>query len=56
MTEKEKCCATEVEPAAVLIAKDVGNAQKVICDVCGHSNPPGTAICKMCSNYLEGVK
>ena len=28
----------------------------VICEVCGHANPQKTAICKMCSNYLEGVK
>ena len=28
----------------------------VICDVCGYANPENTGICKMCSNYLEGVR
>lgn len=26
--------------------------KNIICDVCGHSNAPGTSICVMCSNYL----
>lgn len=27
--------------------------EKIVCDVCGYANPKYTAICKMCSNYLE---
>ncbi len=27
-----------------------------ICDMCGHANPESAAMCKMCSNYLEGEK
>lgn len=25
-----------------------------ICDVCGYANSETAAMCKMCSNYLEG--
>ena len=28
----------------------------ILCEVCGHANPENTAMCKMCSNYLEGIK
>lgn len=27
--------------------------KRLVCDVCGWANPPFTAICKKCSNYLE---
>ena len=32
----------------VPVADDV-----VVCEVCGHENPPRTALCAMCSNYLD---
>ena len=25
-----------------------------VCDMCGYVNPETAALCKMCSNYLEG--
>ena len=37
----------------VLITKPEKEAF-VICEVCGHANSEKTAICKMCSNYLDG--
>ena len=27
--------------------------ETVVCDMCGHVNPEGTAICEQCSNYLN---
>lgn len=27
--------------------------ETVICDMCGHINPAGSAICEQCSNYLD---
>ena len=28
----------------------------VLCEVCGHANTEKDALCKMCSNYLKGVR
>ncbi|MBR5192724.1 MAG: hypothetical protein IKW33_04905 [Clostridia bacterium] len=30
--------------------------KKIVCDMCGYANPEYTSICKMCSNYLKGVR
>lgn len=27
--------------------------EMIVCEVCGHANPKYTALCKMCSNYLN---
>ncbi len=27
--------------------------ETIVCDMCGHVNPAGSAICKQCSNYLD---
>jgi hypothetical protein len=27
--------------------------ERIVCDVCGYANPAHTALCKMCSNYLN---
>lgn len=27
-------------------------AELLVCDVCGHANQKGSALCTMCSNYL----
>lgn len=27
--------------------------EMIVCEVCGHANPKYTALCKMCSNYLD---
>lgn len=26
--------------------------ERIVCEVCGHSNPADNALCEMCSNYL----
>lgn len=26
--------------------------KRIVCEVCGHSNPAENALCEMCSNYL----
>ena len=48
------------KPAGATTAATPDEAEKkpefIICDVCGHSNPEDAALCKMCSNYLEGVR
>ena len=40
----------------VVLANSQPPIKKVVCDMCGYANPEHTAICKMCSNYLKGVK
>lgn len=48
-----------VEPSdakTIVITNANEEKEVVLCDVCGHANPKNTAICKMCSNYLKGVK
>lgn len=48
-----------VEPSdakTIVITNANEKKEVVLCDVCGHANPENTAICKMCSNYLKGVK
>lgn len=38
----------------VTLAVDVPVADDVVvCEVCGHENPPRAALCAMCSNYLD---
>ena len=37
----------------VVIQQKTEDPKKVVCEVCGHANPEYTAICKMCSNYLQ---
>ena len=37
----------------ILIAPQKEKENVIVCDVCGHVNPEHTAICKMCSNYLD---
>lgn len=44
------------QPTIVLPYPAENKPSYVICDVCGHRNPEDVALCKMCSNYLEGVK
>ena len=48
-TKEQEVC----EKTVLITQKEKENL--VICEVCGHANPEKTAICKMCSNYLEGV-
>ena len=45
----------EILEKTVLVAHQEKEA-RVICEVCGHDNPENTAICKMCSNYLKGIR
>ena len=56
--EREKLIETvekSIEQKRIVLAQE--KEEKVtICEVCGYANPQKTAICKMCSNYLEGVK
>ncbi len=37
----------------IVVANAVPPEKKVVCDMCGYANPENTAICIMCSNYLE---
>ena len=40
----------------IVLTHDKQNSVRVVCEVCGYANPEHTAICKMCSNYLEESK
>jgi ribosomal protein L40E len=47
--------AAEAVGNVAFIPCSVPQANKIkICDICGHANPETAALCKMCSNYLEG--
>ena len=57
MSKEEKSTTKEQEPfekTVLITQKD--QERLVICEVCGYANPEKTAICKMCSNYLKGIK
>ena len=60
MIEKKKAATFDAaisgEQKTVIITQDDSKKNVVICDVCGYANPENTAICKMCSNYLKGVR
>lgn len=36
-----------------VVLKSPKEEKLIVCDVCGYANPPYTAICKKCSNYLD---
>ncbi len=33
--------------------EELKKKETIICDMCGHVNPAGSAICEQCSNYLD---
>ena len=57
-TEKQAAIAAQTMPDAklVVLTQEKANDAVVVCDVCGYVNPEHTAMCKMCSNYLEGIE
>ncbi len=57
MIKETNSPATENNPIAnTLVLTQEKEEKFIICDVCGHANSQKTALCKMCSNYLKGVK
>ena len=54
--ENPSVVAEKQTEQSTLILTQEKKEERIICEVCGHANPHDTAICKMCSNYLEGVK
>lgn len=45
---------TPVATKKLTLAVDLPTADDVlICEVCGHENPPRSPMCAMCSNYLD---
>ena len=59
MAEKKKTEGEELvksDSRTVLLPYEVTSQPPNVCDMCGHLNPSGVAICKMCSNYLKGMK
>ena len=60
MAENEKNVSTQSESAAsvqipVYAGIQTALTKPIICDMCGHTNPPHTSICIMCSNYLREI-
>ena len=47
-------CAANCPAEKTVIVSSPQSPTVIVCDVCGHVNPENTALCKMCSNYLEG--
>ena len=57
MAKENPSVVAEKQPEqSTLILTQEKKEERIICEVCGHANPHDTAICKMCSNYLKGVK
>ena len=48
--------ASTSEEKIIVVTHEKTKQIMLICDVCGYANPEHTAICKMCSNYLEGIR
>jgi hypothetical protein len=49
--EEKKKDTKEQQP--IILPYGVKEEKKVVCDLCGYANPEHTAICQMCSNYLD---
>ena len=49
---KEKNEQTNSTQTVIMPCK-VDKEKKIVCDMCGHANPEDSAICEMCSNYLQ---
>lgn len=59
MAEKDFVKSSELDKLdskTIIIQRDSEEKNVVYCDMCGHANPENTTMCKMCSNYLEGMK
>ena len=52
--QKDLVSAAASGEAKTVIIKEGCDEVKIVCDMCGYPNPAHTAICKKCSNYLEG--
>ena len=50
---KSQCDQLRQTGTGVLVPYAVDRPKKIICDVCGHANTEDSALCKMCSNYLQ---
>lgn len=37
----------------VFVPYQTEKPKRIVCDMCGHVNAEDTALCEMCSNYLE---
>ena len=56
VTPTAQASAQEASGNIAFVPCAVSESKKFkICDVCGHANPESAALCKVCSNYLEGV-
>ena len=43
----------KAQTAIPVIECEATEEVRVVCPICGHANPRYTALCKMCSNYLD---
>ena len=57
MIKETNASATDNTPLQnTLVLTQEKEEKFIICDVCGYANSHKAAMCKMCSNYLKGVK
>ena len=49
---KETTKETLPKNKSLTFSVDVPETEYVQCFICGHTNPPGTGLCQMCSAYL----
>lgn len=47
-----KALASESASNPVVFIGSGNQPKPIVCDMCGHTNPPNTGICEKCSNYL----
>ena len=51
--ENKKTDQEKAEKEIHVLQYEKDKEKRIVCPMCGHANPEFTAICKMCSNYLD---
>ena len=54
--EQEKIQVTTSNTGSIVLSGTPAEPTYKVCEVCGYANPKHSAMCKNCSNYLEGEK